>query len=128
AVQPALPVAVAAVVLASIGYSASLLLQQRLMALTPDELSGHALGLHSSGMLAMQGVGAAIAGVVAERTSPGTAMAVMALISIAVPGALAPGLGRDCTWLEPDASSDLRARPQASRAPLRSGGEAVQPK
>ena len=33
-----------------------LLLQQRLMTLTPDELSGHALGLHSSGMLAMQGV------------------------------------------------------------------------
>jgi len=61
ALQPALPVAVAAVVLASVGYSASLLLQQRLMALTPDELSGHALGLHSSGMLAMQGVGAAVA-------------------------------------------------------------------
>src|SRR5205823_12438590 len=49
AVHPALPIAVAAVVLASIGYSASLLLQHRLMALTPDELSGHALGLHSSG-------------------------------------------------------------------------------
>ena len=64
--QPALPIAVAAVMLASIGYSASLLLQHRLMALTPDDLSGHALGLHSSGMLAMQGVGAAIAGVVAE--------------------------------------------------------------
>jgi predicted MFS family arabinose efflux permease len=92
AVRSALPVAVAAVVLASVGYSASLLLQQRLMALTPEELSGHALGLHSSGMLAMQGVGAAVAGAVAERTSPGTAMAVMAVISVAVTLVLAPGL------------------------------------
>ena len=52
ALHPALPLAAAAVALASVGYSASLLLQQRLMTLTPDELSGHALGLHSSGMLA----------------------------------------------------------------------------
>jgi len=128
AVQPALPVAVAAVVLASIGYSASLLLQHRLMALTPGELSGHALGLHSSGMLAMQGVGAAIAGVVAEQTSPGTAMAVMAVISIAVTVALAPGLRPDRTPPEPDVPSELPARPPAWRAPLRSRGEAVQPK
>jgi predicted MFS family arabinose efflux permease len=92
ALQPELPVAVAAVVLASVGYSASLLLQQRLMALTPGELSGHALGLHSSGMLAMQGVGAAVAGAVAERTSPGAAMAVRAMISVAVTLILAPGL------------------------------------
>lgn len=41
--HPALPLAVAAITLASVGYSATLLLQARLMALTPDELSGHAL-------------------------------------------------------------------------------------
>jgi predicted MFS family arabinose efflux permease len=92
AVHPALPLAVAAVVLASVGYSASLLLQERLMALTPEELSGHALGLHSSGMLTLQGVGAALAGAVAQRTSPATAMAVMAAVSVAVTLALAPGL------------------------------------
>jgi predicted MFS family arabinose efflux permease len=90
--HPALPLAVAAVVLASIGYSATLLLQQHLMALTPDGLSGHALGLHSSGMLAMQGVGAAVAGTVAKNTSPATAMAVMAAASVAVTLTLAPGL------------------------------------
>jgi MFS transporter len=127
AIQPALPIAVAAVVLASIGYSASLLLQHRLMALTPDELSGHALGLHFAGMLAMQGVGAAIAGAVAGRTSPGTAMAVMAVISIAVTVALAPGLRPDRPP-GPDAPSDLRARPPVSRSALRGRGEAVQPK
>ena len=62
------------------------------MILTPDELRGHALGLHSSGMLAMQGVGAAFAGVIAELTSAATAMTVMAAISITVTLALAPGL------------------------------------
>jgi MFS family permease len=101
AVRPALPVAVAAVVLASVGYSASLLLQQRLMTLTPDDLSGHALGLQSSGMLAMQGVGAAIAGAVAEQTSPGAAMAVMAAASVALTLTLAPGLRPGRTPVRP---------------------------
>lgn len=90
--HPALPLAVAAITLASVGYSATLLLQARLMALTPDDLSGHALGLHSSGMLAMQGVGAAVAGTIAQQSSPATAMAVMAAASVAVTVALAPGL------------------------------------
>jgi MFS family permease len=106
AVQPALPVAVAAVVLASVGYSASLLLQERLMALTPGELSGHALGLHSSGMLTMQGVGAAVAGVVAQRTSPGAAMAVMAAASVAVTLILAPGLRSGPTAPQPGKPGD----------------------
>ena len=78
--------------LASAGFAASLLQQERLMAVTPPELSGHALGLHSSGMLTMQGVGAALAGATAQLTSPGTAMTVIALVSIAVTVSLAPGL------------------------------------
>jgi predicted MFS family arabinose efflux permease len=92
AAQPALPAAAAAAMVASVGYSASLLLQERLMALTPDELSGQALGLASSGMMAMQGVGAAVAGVVAQHSSPGAAMATMAAASLAVSLILAPGL------------------------------------
>jgi predicted MFS family arabinose efflux permease len=108
ALHPELPVAVAAIVLASVGYSASLLLQQRLMALTPDSLSGHALGLHSSGMLTMQGVGAALAGAVAGLTSPGAAMAVMAMISVTV--ILAPGLRPGRAVAQPDEPSDLPAR------------------
>ncbi|QIK05508.1 MFS transporter [Streptomyces sp. ID38640] len=92
AVRPALPLALAAVLLATVGYAANLPLQERLMSLTPDELSGHALGLHSSGMLILQGVGAALAGAVAERTSPTTAMAAMAAASVVVTVALAPGL------------------------------------
>jgi predicted MFS family arabinose efflux permease len=92
AVGPPLVVAVAAVALASVGYSASLLLQRRLLALTPDELSGHALGLQSAGMLAMQGVGATLAGAIAQYTSPATAMTAMAVASVAVTVALADGL------------------------------------
>ncbi|GAA1235782.1 MFS transporter [Kitasatospora nipponensis] len=92
ALHPALPLALAAVTLASIGYSASLLLQERLMRLTPRELSGHALGLHSSGMLTMQGVGAAVAGTIAQQSSPATAMTVVAGLSVAVTLVLAPGL------------------------------------
>ncbi|SEH02072.1 hypothetical protein SAMN05444920_1246 [Nonomuraea solani] len=84
ALRPGPPVAMAVVAAASIGYGASLLLQERLMALTPEELSGHALGLHSSGMLTMQGVGALIAGTAAQLTSPATAMAILTAASAAV--------------------------------------------
>ncbi|MEV0663188.1 MFS transporter [Actinomadura luteofluorescens] len=92
AVDPPLPLGAAAVLLASVGYAAMLLLQERLMALTPVPMHGHALGLHSSGMLTMQGVGAALAGGAAQATSPAAAMAIMAAASVAVTLALAPGL------------------------------------
>jgi Na+/melibiose symporter-like transporter len=90
--HPPLAVACAVCVLASVGYSATLMLQQRLIALTPDDLQGHALGLHSSCMLAMQGVGAALAGAVAEWTSPAIGITVMAATSVAVTLALTRGL------------------------------------
>ncbi|MFG3284552.1 MFS transporter [Streptomyces sp. NPDC048111] len=90
--RPALPVAMALVAVATFGYAAGLLLQERLMALTPDALSGQALGLHSSGMLAMQGVGAAVAGALAELTSPGAGMVLAAMASVAVTLVLRPGL------------------------------------
>ncbi|GAA4615070.1 MFS transporter [Actinoallomurus liliacearum] len=92
AAHPGLGLAVAAIALASIGYSATLLLQDRLMTLTPKDVHGQALGLHSAGMLTMQGVGAALAGAVAQHVSPATAMAVMAAGSVAVTALLAPGL------------------------------------
>jgi MFS family permease len=125
AVQPALPVAVAAVVLASVGYSASLLLQQRLIELTPEELSGHAFGLQSSGMLAMQGVGAAVAGTVADQTSPGTAMTVMAILSLAVTLALAPGLRAGRTPPRPATPGDLPAQDRARDRAQEASGTAA---
>ncbi|MGW7261930.1 MFS transporter [Streptomyces sp. NPDC054842] len=102
--RPGTAVAAACVALASVGFGASLIQQERLMALTPDELSGHALGLHSSGMVTLQGVSAALAGTVAQLTSAATGMTVMAAASAAVTLALSaagkreerrPGGGRD---------------------------------
>ncbi|GAA2610915.1 MFS transporter [Actinomadura fulvescens] len=92
ALHPSLPLAAVAVLLASIGYSASLLLQERLMELTPDDMHGQALGLDNSGMLTMQGVGAVVAGTVAQLTSPATAMSLVGALSLAVTLTLAPGL------------------------------------
>lgn len=92
ALRPSPSLAAVLVALASVGFGASLLQQERLMAVTPPELSGHALGLHSSGMLAMQGGGAALAGSAAQLTSPATAMAVTAAASIVVTLTLARGL------------------------------------
>ncbi|GAA2626434.1 MFS transporter [Dactylosporangium fulvum] len=90
--EPAVPVAVGLVVVASVGYCGSLLLQDRLVALTPDDLRGQALGLHTSGMLTMQAVCATLAGTVAQFLAPGRAMAVLAVASILVSLALIPGL------------------------------------
>ncbi|MEV6246475.1 MFS transporter [Streptomyces sp. NPDC051742] len=89
ALDPALPLALVAVTVSAVGYGASLLHQERLMTLVPEELSGHALGLHSSGMLALQGVSAAVAGTLAQYTSPRTGMVLLALASLTVTLALA---------------------------------------
>ncbi|MGH3417137.1 MAG: MFS transporter, partial [Actinocrinis sp.] len=69
ALHPSLPLAIALATLASVGYASSLLLQEQLIALTPDDVQGQALGLHTSGMLTMQGVCAALAGTAAQHMS-----------------------------------------------------------
>ncbi|MEE6307278.1 MFS transporter [Plantactinospora veratri] len=88
-----LPVAALAVAVASAGFGAGVLLQQRLVDLTPVQMRGQALGLHSSGMLTMQAVSAALAGTVAEHLPVGAAMAVMAVLSLLVTLLLRPKLG-----------------------------------
>ncbi|MFI0357528.1 MFS transporter [Actinomadura sp. 9N407] len=104
ALHPSLALAGAAVLLASIGFSTTLLLQERLMILTPADIQGQALGLHSSGMVAMQGIAATLAGTVAQYTSPAAAMTAMAALSIAVTLVLAPRL-RYADRRSPSASS-----------------------
>ncbi len=84
-----LPVAAAAAGVASMGFGSTLLLVDRLMLQTPIELSGQALGLQTAGMLTMQGVGAALAGTIAQLTTPATAIAAMAAASLAVTAVLA---------------------------------------
>ncbi|MEU3523765.1 MFS transporter [Streptomyces sp. NPDC038707] len=87
--HPPLPVAAACVTVASAGYGAGLIQQERLMRLTPDTMAGQALGLHSAGMLTLQGISATTAGTLAQLTSPAAAMTAMAGGSVCVTLALA---------------------------------------
>lgn len=103
--EPGPVVATAAVTLASVGYSAGLLMQESLVALLPDGTQGQALGLHSAGMLTMQGVCAALAGVLAQYTSAAAAITVLAAASVAVTLLLEPGLRTSRLRIRPPSSS-----------------------
>jgi predicted MFS family arabinose efflux permease len=98
-IDPAVVTAAAAGFVASIGYSASLPLQERLVTHTEQAARGQVLGLNTAGMMAMQGVGAALAGTLAQALgatahSAATAAGIMAAMSLAVTASLAPGLSR----------------------------------
>ncbi|AKZ56329.1 Integral membrane protein [Streptomyces ambofaciens ATCC 23877] len=93
--RPPLALTAVLVAVASVGFGASLVQQERLVARTPEDLSGHALGLHSAGMLTTQGLAALLAGTVAQVSSPATAMSVMAAGSLAVTLALTVASRRD---------------------------------
>ncbi|HVX55230.1 MFS transporter [Nocardioides sp.] len=98
---PALVVPLAFV--ASVGYGASLPLQDRLLRHTQDEHTGQAMGLYSQGMMVWQALGAGIAGALANEMSPSHAMGLMAVGSLAVTLLLVRGLRHSRTVL------DLRA-------------------
>ncbi|MFD8640008.1 MFS transporter [Streptomyces zaomyceticus] len=114
ALDPVLPLALLAVAVSATGYGASLLHQERLMTLVPEELSGHALGLHGSGMLALQGVSAALAGTLAQYTSPRTGMVLLALASLVVTFSLARAEAR-AQDLIPVPPSGSRPSPRRGR-------------
>ena len=99
--RPPLAVAVALVAVGAIGYGGSLLLQDRLLSQTSSTVRGQALGLHSSGLLAGQALGATLAGTVAQHLPAGTAMTVMALLSLTVSAILLRPLNRPVTLDEP---------------------------
>ncbi|MEV6379785.1 MFS transporter [Streptomyces sp. NPDC051773] len=81
ALHPPTLVAAACATLASVGFGASLVQQRHLLTLTPPELAGHALGLHSAGMLTWQGLSATLAGTLAQLTTPATTMTLLAAAS-----------------------------------------------
>jgi predicted MFS family arabinose efflux permease len=87
-------VAVALAFGASAGYAAALPLQDRLIRHADDAVQGQAMGLAGSGSMICQAIGALLAGAVATWLSPGHAMGVMAVASIAVTVALVRGLRR----------------------------------
>jgi MFS family permease len=109
-----------AAAVASVGYCASLMLQEQLLAQTPDDLRGQALGLQSAGMVAMQAIGASLAGVVAQFVGPPRAIVAMAAASLAVSLVLTPLLrARRPTGFDVMGSSTPTASPARSTAGLR---------
>lgn len=73
---------------ASLGFSASLGLQERLIAVTPEERAGQVQGLESSGRVAAQGVFALLAGATAEVLDPGFTISLFAALSLVITATL----------------------------------------
>jgi MFS family permease len=94
AVQPGVPLAVVVAAVASVGYAATLAQQEWLVALTPAGLRGQVLGVESSVRMTLQGVCAAMAGLLADLLSPATAVVVLAGASILVSVTLTRSLAR----------------------------------
>ncbi|CAM5268730.1 MFS transporter [Streptomyces xanthochromogenes] len=84
ALNPPVLVAAVAVFIAGAGFAATLPLQEQLLALTPDPVRGQVQGVESAGRMTWQGLGAAIAGGVAQYFTPGTAITAMAATSVAI--------------------------------------------
>lgn len=112
--RPGVALSALAAAVASVGFAASLVLQERLLSLTPDDLTGQALGLHSTGMAATQGACAVLAGTLAQLTSPATAITLMAAGSIAVTLTLAVLNRHETPVRRPRRRRPGRARPSPS--------------
>jgi predicted MFS family arabinose efflux permease len=84
ALHPPLPVATAAVFVAGAGFAATLPLQERLLTLTPDPVRGQVQGVESAGRMTWQGIGAALAGGIAQHLAPATTITALAAVSVTV--------------------------------------------
>ncbi|MFD3696886.1 MFS transporter [Streptomyces sp. NPDC058646] len=84
ATHPPTLVAAAAVFVAGAGFAATLPLQEQLLASTPAAVHGQVQGVESAGRMTWQGLGAALAGGVAQWLTPGTAITVLAALSVLV--------------------------------------------
>ncbi|MEU3491889.1 MFS transporter [Kitasatospora cineracea] len=84
AARPPVWAAALAVGVAGVGFAATLPLQERLLALTPQAARGQVQGVESAGRIAWQGVGAALAGVLAQLVEVRWAIGVLAAVSLLV--------------------------------------------
>jgi predicted MFS family arabinose efflux permease len=94
ALHPPLVVAPVLAFVASGGYSASLVLQERVHQRAEPTMQGQAFGLAGNGMMIGQAAGALLGGAVAVVLAPWTAMALLGAGSLAVTLALTAGLRR----------------------------------
>lgn len=84
AIHPPVLVVAAAVFAASVGFAATLPLQEQLLELTPDPVRGQVQGVESAGRMTWQGLGAVIAGAAAQHLAPGAAITATAAVSVAI--------------------------------------------
>ncbi|HEU5418315.1 MAG TPA: MFS transporter, partial [Streptosporangiaceae bacterium] len=89
--------AAALVAVASTGFGGTLGLNERLVRLLPEAMRGQGLGLAGAGTVSMQAIAAAVAGMLADLTRPGLAMALMALASVLTTAVLWRSLTRGPT-------------------------------
>jgi hypothetical protein len=125
--HPPLPVALVLACCASCGYAANLPLQERLITHTARDVRGQVLGLNSTAMMAMQGIGAVLAGLLAQAlqarglgggpAAAATAIGILGCASLTVTVALIPGLRR----------SRPRPASPSTRAPAVSAASAAPP-
>jgi hypothetical protein len=94
-------VVVALAFVASVGYSASLPLQERLFRHVDDSIQGQTMGLYGQGLAIWQALSALLAGAVASFLSPAHAIGVMACASVTVSVVNTPGLRRSAPSAEP---------------------------
>ncbi|WDZ82709.1 MFS transporter [Micromonospora cathayae] len=92
--QPNLPVAMLLALVASVGFAASLPLQEWLIDRSPPQVHGQVLGLHQNGMLVGQAVFAVFAGAVADVAPTHLAVALLAGLSLVTTLLLTRGLRR----------------------------------
>jgi hypothetical protein len=91
---PGIPMAALLAGCACLGYAATLAQQELLVELTPPALSGQVLGAESAARATCQGLGALLAGAMAEMIQPGNAITVLAVVSLLVSAALTRPLAR----------------------------------
>lgn len=90
--HPDLPAAMLLALVASVGFAASLPMQEWLIDGSPPDARGQVLGLQQNGMMTAQAVFAALAGVVADVLPTHRAVALLAFLSLATTLLLTRGL------------------------------------
>lgn len=95
AARPPVWAAALAVGVAGVGFAATLPLQERLLALTPQAAQGQVQGVESAGRIAWQGVGAALAGALAQLVEVRWAIGVLAAVSLLVTVVSRPAVVRE---------------------------------